>query len=654
MSNRMRGSDRTADPIHVLFVDDDRQWAKLMAEDIEAAAGNITVTIAGSATDCLGIFRDHDDIDCIISDYQMPGTDGLALLEQVREEDPQFPFLLVTSQGSELVAARATGAGVTDYLIKDARVDQTTQFVTKIETAVTQYRLQRAVEESEQRYRTVTEQSRDGIGIFQGGQLRFCNERLTELTGREGDTLQNEDIVTKIVHQEDREQVRAVIDSWFEGDEQPRLHETRIVQPDGTVRHCEYTGGRIDYGGEAATLVSIRDVTERKQRERELEWERELNRTIQEALVESRSRDGLERTVTDQLQHHGYALAWIAERAGEALVPRVVGGDRRYVETIDWTLDSQGDDGEPSLRTARTGDPQFMQRFGDRSGEWAEIATGYNYRSGAAIPLVYNEISYGVLAVYHGQPDRFDDTERRLLTDLSDTVAFAIHSLETQGTLAADQAVDVTLQVDDGYYLLDLARDDAFADYDEIQVVGTVPFDDDTVIQYVEADGESVSSEELFASHPDVRDATESGDGNQMRLQVTVTGPTPEKRLAAQGIVVNTTTVQNRRATIEIELLQKEAVRSVVDLLEERFGNVSVRSVRESEQQTIASNQIRRTETLTEKQLATLKTAYYEGYFAQPRNSTASEIAESLDVSHSTFLRHLRSAQEKLFGARFE
>jgi predicted DNA binding protein len=259
-----------------------------------------------------------------------------------------------------------------------------------------------------------------------------------------------------------------------------------------------------------------------------------------------------------------------------------------------------------------------------------------------------------VLAVYHGQPDRFDDTERRLLTDLSDTVAFAIHSLETQGTLAADQAVDVTLQVDDGYYLLDLARDDAFADYDEIQVVGTVPFDDDTVIQYVEADGESVSSEELFASHPDVRDATESGDGDQMRLQVTVTGPTPEKRLAAQGIVVNTTTVQNRRATIEIELLQKEAVRSVVDLLEERFGNVSVRSVRESEQQTIASNQIRRTETLTEKQLATLKTAYYEGYFAQPRNSTASEIAESLDVSHSTFLRHLRSAQEKLFGARFE
>jgi predicted DNA binding protein len=133
-----------------------------------------------------------------------------------------------------------------------------------------------------------------------------------------------------------------------------------------------------------------------------------------------------------------------------------------------------------------------------------------------------------------------------------------------------------------------------------------------------------------------------------------VTGPTPENRLATQSIVVNTTTIQNRRARIEIELPTKDAVRSVVDCLEGRVGTVSARSVREREQQPIATDQIRGTATLTEKQLATLKAAYYEGYFAQPRNSTASEIAESLDVSHSTFLRHLRSAQEKVFGARFE
>jgi PAS domain S-box-containing protein len=655
VSNRTGNSDRTADPIDVLFVDDDRQWAQLVAEDIEATADDITVTIAGSVTDGLETFRDRDDIDCILSDYQMPGKDGLALLERVREANPRLPFLLVTSQGSELVAARATDAGVTDYLIKDAGADQTVQFVNKIEAWVEHHRLQQAIEESEERYRTVTEQSRDGIAIFRAGELRFCNERLLELTGRDRDTLENQDTVAEIVHRDDRDQVREVVDNWFEGDERSLLHEARIVQPDGTIRHCEYTGGQIEYRGAAATLVSIRDVTDRKQRERELEWERELNRTIQEALVESRSRDDLERTVTDQLQHHGYALAWVAERAGDVLVSRVVGGDRRYVDTIDWTLDSHRNDGEPCLRAVRTGDPQFQQRFGARSGEWAETATGYNYRSGAAIPLVYNEITYGVLAVYHGQPDRFDETERRLLTDLSDTVAFAIHSLETQGALAADQAVDVTLAVDDGYYLLDLARDGVFADYDEIQVVGTVPLDDDTVIQYVEADSDALLSlQDRFVSHPDVRDATGSGDGDSMRLQVTVTGPTPERRLAAQGIVVNTTTVENGRAIVEIELPRKEAVRSVVDCLEDRFGTVSARSVRDREHQPIGSDQILGTSTLTEKQLATLKAAYYEGYFAQPRTSTATEVAESLDVSHSTFLRHLRAAQEKLFSARFE
>jgi len=57
---------------------------------------------------------------------------------------------------------------------------------------------------------------------------------------------------------------------------------------------------------------------------------------------------------------------------------------------------------------------------------------------------------------------------------------------------------------------------------------------------------------------------------------------------------------------------------------------------------------------LTDKQRTALQAAYDNGYFAQPRRSTATEIAASLGVGHSTFLQHLHRAQEKVFESCFE
>ncbi|WP_049934450.1 response regulator [Haloplanus natans] len=645
--------DATAEPIHVLLVDDDAQWAKLLATDIEREADSIDVTVTTTARECLETFQDRDDIDCLISDYQMPGQTGIDLLEQIREHHPQLPFLLVTSQGSETVAARAIEAGVSDYLVKEFGDEQVTKFVDKIRRAVTHYRLQDALEESEQRYRTVTEQSRDAIAILRYEQLLFCNERLVELTGQDHEDLTDESIVETSIYAADRTQVRDVLDSWYATDEQSQLHETRIERPDGTIRHCEYTGRQLDYQGEPATLVSIRDVTERKQRERELQWERDLNRTIQETLVESRTRERLEQDVTDQLQRHGYALAWVAERDSDVVVPRTVGGDRRYIEAIDRGIEDCGMNSEPAVWAIKTGETRFLQNFDDRPAtDWAEIASGYNYRSGAALPLVYDNISYGVLAVYHDQSGRFDATEQRLLEELADTIAFAIHSQETQGALASDQTVEVTIQLQMGYYLIDLARDGVFDA--EARVSGTVLVDENTVIQYLEVDGDPEDGiQDALATHPDIQDVSPISEEPQDRLEVTVSGQPPEARLASQGVVVNTTSVKTNGATITFELQNKNDVRSTVQPLEDRFGTVTVQSIIEREQQADNSRRQVGTNTLTEKQLAALKAAYYHDYFNQPRGSSATAIAESLDISHSTFLRHLRAAQGKLFSAKF-
>jgi hypothetical protein len=53
---------------------------------------------------------------------------------------------------------------------------------------------------------------------------------------------------------------------------------------------------------------------------------------------------------------------------------------------------------------------------------------------------------------------------------------------------------------------------------------------------------------------------------------------------------------------------------------------------------------------LTDRQLEVLWTAYRMGYFEHPREANATEVAEELGVSLSTFTEHLTTAQSKLLG----
>jgi DNA-binding CsgD family transcriptional regulator len=57
---------------------------------------------------------------------------------------------------------------------------------------------------------------------------------------------------------------------------------------------------------------------------------------------------------------------------------------------------------------------------------------------------------------------------------------------------------------------------------------------------------------------------------------------------------------------------------------------------------------------LTDRQLEVLRTAYREGYFERPRRANATELAEELGISQSTFTEHLVAAQGKLFEDVFD
>jgi predicted DNA binding protein len=399
-------------------------------------------------------------------------------------------------------------------------------------------------------------------------------------------------------------------------------------------------------------LISVRDVTNRKQRQRKLEWERELNRTLQTSLVEARSREELEDAVTGLLVEFGYALAWIGEANEHSVRPLTVAGDSSYVDTLT-RAESDSLDSEPSVWAARRKKPQFVQDFEDLFPTgWRDAATDHGYHAGGAVPLTYNDVTYGVLTVYHESAGLFDETERQLLIELADTVSFALHTLETTSALAADRVLDVTLQIHGtSYYLTEVLSSRSFTGSPErLIVTGTVPHGQEDLLQYVRLDGIDATEFHTAAmAHPAVEDVSVV-DAERTQFQITVSETTPEAELASFGAVVTETTVDADRAEIQIELAARDAVSAAVDTVEQYFDSVNVVSCVERDRSDAPTDEPH----LTDKQAAALEAAYHQGYFEQPRGSSATEIAERLDITHSTFLQHLRTAQQKVFRQRYE
>ncbi|KDE60177.1 hypothetical protein EL22_09295 [Halostagnicola sp. A56] len=643
------------DQIHVLFVDDDEQWARYMANELENEDPAFSVTVALNANEAVVALTDDRSIECVVTDFRMPEIDGIQMLERVRESHPHLPSILVTGSGSEDVAARAINAGVTDYLRKDPRVDQTPVFANRIRQAVARARLRTEIRESEHRYRTVIEQTRDAIVILRDDTVVFANDRFRDLCEPDLDT-DSSTAFHSYVHEDDYELVGDLRRATRSG-EDPGLREVRLLRPTGEVRHCELLGDTITYENHSATLLSIRDVTLRRSRERTLKREREFNRRVQKCLVSVRTRDELESEITNVLSSYGYDLVWIGSADRGGVRTRTQAGETKYISRLADRASDGDHGGDPTLWSARTGEAQFVPDFETlMPTEPRNDALKCGLRSGYALPLRHGDISYGILAVYHEDPSRLDEAERSLLAEIAETMSFAIHHVETEQTLTSTERIVVEVEIEsDAYYLPRLLSERFDNSSFEVTVNGTQLIDENTCVQYLSC---SSDCPDTFAAaldeNPSVRAQRVIDSDEPATYQVTVEDDTPEANLGSAGALVRSTTVTPGRTTVTFELSNRGYLQSVINRLKDQYGPVAVRSVveRETGQTRDRVGRID-IDSLTEKQLLALEAAYHQGYFDRPRRHSATDIAESLGITHTTYLQHLRVAQRKFFGQVF-
>jgi CheY-like chemotaxis protein len=110
--------------VRLLLVDDDPDDLEMAELFLKRQSDRFSIIGATSAAGGLEYLAENGNFDCVVSDFSMPGMDGIEFLREVRERYPDLPFILYTGQGSEQIAKRAIIDDVTDYVEKDIGTNQ--------------------------------------------------------------------------------------------------------------------------------------------------------------------------------------------------------------------------------------------------------------------------------------------------------------------------------------------------------------------------------------------------------------------------------------------------------------------------------------------------------------------------------------------------
>src|SRR5512144_1235108 len=103
----------------VLVVDDEPSVRAALKELVQSRGWEPLV--ARSGAEALELV---DRADAVVTDFSMPGMDGMELLRAVHERDESLPVILLTARGSERLAVRAIRAGAYEYVPKPFDVDE--------------------------------------------------------------------------------------------------------------------------------------------------------------------------------------------------------------------------------------------------------------------------------------------------------------------------------------------------------------------------------------------------------------------------------------------------------------------------------------------------------------------------------------------------
>ena len=167
--------------LKLVIIEDEDAHFQLMKRAIIKAYPDASIHYFQEAAGCLERL-DEINPDVVISDYLLPGMNGIEFLKSLNREKRDIPVIMITGQGDENLAIQAMKLGAWDYLVKSG--DFFTLIPSVIGKVVREWKLKESLQGSQRRFREIFSQSPIGIAVYdQNGLLVEANKSCMDIFG---------------------------------------------------------------------------------------------------------------------------------------------------------------------------------------------------------------------------------------------------------------------------------------------------------------------------------------------------------------------------------------------------------------------------------------------------------------------------------------
>jgi PAS domain S-box-containing protein len=265
----------------ILVVEDER----IVADDIRMSLerlGYDVPAVSVSGEDAINkAEKTHPDL--VLMDIVLQGKmDGIEAASIIQSRF-DMPVVYLTAYADDKTVDRAKITEPFGYILKPFE-DRDLQ--TTIEMALHKHKMRILLEESEERYRGVVENAHDAIYIKTQGDFLYANPAFEELTGWKKEELCSEEFnFWKTIHPEDLKFVKKMEKERKKGKEEASSYEFRIISKDSGVKAVEVNTIIIRKDGVVKEIGILRDITGRKQAEKERQQSVEkLKKALEETV----------------------------------------------------------------------------------------------------------------------------------------------------------------------------------------------------------------------------------------------------------------------------------------------------------------------------------------------------------------------------------